>query len=589
MTSVGLAPAPAAGPRWAIPPALAPGRESTVDGRHESDGGIAMGAGVGVVGSGGGGGGGQLSLGTHWRSVVDGQQPRRDGDGSVAATKGPVAAQRSKSVGGSAGGCVQPPTARRLVFVGTVSPPQTSSSQMGEATVLAPEAGIRPTSPSHPVHVPSLFTAYGIVLTSEAARGLLLPSLYPHLLAAGGRPASLGALVAAFSVGRLAATVPLGWASDAASMRVVLAAAIALQVAGHLGYGAAVTGRAPWALIASRVVVGTGSATMSVCRSHVARAVGGGRDLTAHLGWLSGVQFVGFAVLPGVGGALASLPGGGVGGVWWVVAALVAANAMALVALATTYRDPPLERGGTHPSAPSSAPSSPAAQATPLLSAGAHASGASNQPTTGSSYGATAAPSRPPPPDAVVISSLLLLNVALRGIMAALETVATPFLVNSYASLSVASAAGLLSLLGIAGLGVYASMKPLARAASDARLMAAGLTLAAAGSVPLMLGVLLPDRHLPLVATVAAMGLLWSAAYPLGQTAVLSAFAKATRGTSPGAALGLFSASGSGARVGGALIAGLAWAWGGGSAVWGIVSAAAVVAAGGLARVYNRL
>lgn len=291
---------------------------------------------------------------------------------------------------------------------------------------------------------------------------------------------------------------------------------------------------------------------------------------------------------------------------WWLVATLVAANLVAVGALATVYRDPPGARGGARPSPPPRTSSAAATGATPLLPAGAPtpsgttsneaatggaAAGASGMSpsASGASYGSTAASYRPPPPDAVVISSLLLLNVAFRAIMAALETVATPFLVNSYDSLSVASAAGLLSLLGLAGLGVYASMKPLARAASDARLMAVGLALAAAGSVPLMFGAFLPDGHLPLVVTVVAMGLLWSAAYPLGQTAVLSAFAKATRGTSPGAALGLFSASGSGARVGGALAAGLAWALGGGAVVWGGVSAAAVVAAGGLARVYNRL
>ncbi|GAB0488956.1 hypothetical protein MMPV_000169 [Pyropia vietnamensis] len=570
--------------RWASPPSHATVGDVCGDGR------------------GGRGGGGEMSpRGALLHLPVDGLRLQTDVDGGfVLATGAKVAS----------GGDESPPAVRSLEL--NDDPPQLVAAPLPamEVAGVAPSTAAPPISPTpatYSLHVPSLTIAYGIVLASEAARGLLLPSLYPHLLAAGGRPASLGALVAAFSVGRLAATVPLGWASDAASMRVVLAAAIALQVAGHLGYGAAVTGRAPWALIASRVVVGTGSATMSVCRSHVARAVGGGRDLTAHLGWLSGVQFVGFAVLPGVGGALASLPGGGVGGVWWVVAALVAANAMALVALATVYQDPPAGGSGVCRSPPPRASAAAPADATPLLPAGAPTQAVTTSDeaapgrmavttnevaspaAAGGTYGATAAPSRPPPPDAVVISSLLLLNVALRGIMAALETVATPFLVNSYASLSVASAAGLLSLLGIAGLGVYASMKPLARAASDARLMAAGLTLAAAGSVPLMLGVLLPDRHLPLVATVVAMGLLWSAAYPLGQTAVLSAFAKATRGTSPGAALGLFSASGSGARVGGALIAGLAWAWGGGSAVWGIVSAAAVVAAGGLARVYNRL
>lgn len=458
----------------------------------------------------------------------------------------------------------------------------------------SPSNATRPSPSAHVVHLPSLATDYAVVLISEAARGLLLPALYPHLLAAGGQPATLGVLVAAFSIGRLAATVPLGWASDAASMRTVLAAACVVQAVGHLAYGAAVGTGSPVALLAARMVVGAGSATMSVTRAHVARAVGGGGDLTAHLGWLSGAQFAGFAVLPGVGGVLASLPGGGVGGVWWLVGALFAANGAAVLALAAVYQDPPGGNGGRgRPPQPTRVPAEGGA---PLLSAREEAGAVPDVveggalETAGGAYGATGAPRPPPPPDGMVVSALLLLNVALRGIMAALETVATPFLVATYAPLSIASAAGLLSLLGIAGLGVFVSFKPLARAASDAQLVAAGLACAAAGAVPLLLGTALPGGGgLPLPATVTALGLLWSAAYPLGQTAVLSAFAKATAGTSPGAALGLFSASGSGARVGGALVAGLAWAWGGAGAVWGAVAVAAVAGGGGLARVYNRL
>lgn len=525
MGSFGMEPAAAMDARWASPPSSPP---------------------VGDVASGGGCGGGEKSPRVSLLHLpIDGRQLRNGADGGVAVAAdtrcAPMSTGGVKAVNG---GDESPPGVRSLELA-DAPPPLVAPTLSVNAAVDAPSTASPPIPPSpatHALHLPSLTAAYGIVLVSEAARGLLLPSLYPHLLAAGGRPASLGALVAAFSVGRLAATVPLGWASDTASMRVVLAAACGLQVVGHLAYGAAVAGRAPWGLIASRVV-----------------------------------------------------------------AALVAANAVAVVALATVYRDPPRGGGGARRSPPPRTSALAAEDATPLLPAAAStpvatasdeaapgrvaatSNGMTSPSATGGTYGATAAPRSPPPPDAVVISSLLLLNVALRSIMAALETVATPFLVNSYASLTVASAAGLLSLLGIAGLGVYASMKPLARAASDARLMAVGLTLAAAGSVPLMMGAFLPDGHLPLVATVGAMGLLWSAAYPLGQTAVLSAFAKATRGTSPGAALGLFSASGSGARVGGALAAGVAWALGGGGVVWGGVSAAAVIAMGGLARVYNRL
>lgn len=289
-----MEPAAAMDARWASPPSSPP---------------------VGDVASGGGCGGGEKSPRVSLLHLpIDGRQLRNGADGGVAVAAdtrcAPMSTGGVKAVNG---GDESPPGVRSLELA-DAPPPLVAPTLSVNAAVDAPSTASPPIPPSpatHALHLPSLTAAYGIVLVSEAARGLLLPSLYPHLLAAGGRPASLGALVAAFSVGRLAATVPLGWASDTASMRVVLAAACGLQVVGHLAYGAAVAGRAPWGLIASRVVVGTGSATMSVCRSHVARAVGGGRDLTAHLGWLSGVQFIGFAVLPGVGGALASLPGGG--------------------------------------------------------------------------------------------------------------------------------------------------------------------------------------------------------------------------------------------------------------------------------------
>eukprot|EP00168_Porphyra_purpurea_P005797 TRINITY_DN1691_c0_g1_i7.p1 TRINITY_DN1691_c0_g1~~TRINITY_DN1691_c0_g1_i7.p1 ORF type:complete len:480 (-),score=103.45 TRINITY_DN1691_c0_g1_i7:474-1709(-) len=203
----------------------------------------------------------------------------------------------------------------------------------------------------------SIAVVYLVVLTSEAARGLLLPTQWPYLQSVGGSQAMLGVLVGSFSLGRMAATIPLGVLSDRLSMRAVLALSSGLQIVGHLAYGLV---GSPWTLVAARVVVGFGSATMSVCRSHIARAIPREKQ-TYHFAYLSGLQFVGFAVLPGVGGLLSYLPSNKVFNTYTYPAyILMLVNAIAIGFLYFCYLDPPSQarpRGPRRDASPSSLPS----------------------------------------------------------------------------------------------------------------------------------------------------------------------------------------------------------------------------------------
>lgn len=150
----------------------------------------------------------------------------------------------------------------------------------------------------------SIAVIYWVTPVAEAARGLVLPSAWPYLQTFGGSRESLGYLVAAFTLGRALANIPLGYLSDKFSKSSVLIAAPIFQTVGHLCY--AVSPSIP-SLILSRTLVGFSSSTVCVCRAYFANAIPQDKR-TTHYAWLSATQFIGFVVLPGVGGLLASLP-----------------------------------------------------------------------------------------------------------------------------------------------------------------------------------------------------------------------------------------------------------------------------------------
>ncbi|KAJ8904898.1 hypothetical protein NDN08_001412 [Rhodosorus marinus] len=372
----------------------------------------------------------------------------------------------------------------------------------------------------------SLVVVYWVTLVSEGSRGLVLPSQWPFLETLHGSKSFLGVLVASFSFGRMISTVPLGFLSDNFSMKIVLVACSFLQILGNVMYTGAMN---KWAVLLARTVIGFGSATMSVCRAHVTRSLPRERR-TYHFAYLSALQFVGFACLPGAGGLMATLPEIGHGAFSlneyrYPGYFLILANIIAIAVLMTMYEDPP----------PNSAQNATASSAT-----------ASNR--NGSSVSTRARP------DFVALSVCLVINVAFRGIVAQLETVAAPFIMEKF-SVSLSTASYYVSCLGFIGLIVYVSFKPISRAFSDRLLVLVGLVVAVVASV---LFLLFADQ-MPIVVWVSVLGLIWSISYPVGQTAILGLFSKVLAGLPAGGFLGLFSAAGSLARLLFATAAGISW------------------------------
>ena len=102
---------------------------------------------------------------------------------------------------------------------------------------------------SHPRLFWVNFVCLCIVLAvSEAARGIVTPVLSLFVSTLGGSPFFLSLVVAAFSIGRLVASLVLGVLSDHVHVRWILLAALCITVLGHVLFVLAETGGL-WALL----------------------------------------------------------------------------------------------------------------------------------------------------------------------------------------------------------------------------------------------------------------------------------------------------------------------------------------------------
>lgn len=388
----------------------------------------------------------------------------------------------------------------------------------------------------------SIFVVYWITLVSEASRGLMLPSTWPYFSDLGGSKATLGVFVASFSMGRMATTIPLGYLSDSHPTSTVLIYASLIQVFGHLIYALAPNLAV---LFFSRIVVGFGSATMSVCRAHLTRAVPSSLR-THHFAYLSALQFIGFAVLPGAGGLLALLPAYDpsswvkFNGFTYPAYVLVISNVISIILIYILYLNP-LE------------PSYRRRQA----------GNSSEEPVERG-------------PDVFALIVCLLVNVVFRGVVAEFETVSTPFLMEQF-GMTYGGASFCISIIGFFGLFVYLGFKPIAKRFTDRTLVFFGLVIVLLGCLPLSVPVL--ADHMTTQVYVFCLGLTWSLAYPIGQTAILSLFSKVLAGLPAGGFLGIFSATGSLARVGFAMFAGIVWSHFGRGSVFATILAYVIMSA----------
>lgn len=373
---------------------------------------------------------------------------------------------------------------------------------------------------SNGVDTASLSVIYAVTLVSEGARGLLLPSTWPYFQSVGGTKEWLGVFVGVLSFGRMVITIPIGYLSDRYSSAYVFYITSTLQIIGHLLY---IYWPSVRALIAARLIVGFGSSTISSCRAYIARAVPE-HERTYHYAYLSALQFVGFAMLPCVGALLSFLPESKCMGVvlngYTYPALVLAACCAATIAVTYFFYDAP----------------------PPLRGAHLQRTESSRKPHTAIDYWP--------------ISVCLLTNFIFRGLIAELETVTAPFLIEQF-NLSYTQAGAYFSLFGMVGVAVYMFFKPLSRACSDRILIFLGLVIFVIGTMPLATPVI--ATVLPLSCYVTCIATLWGIAYPVGQTGTVSLFSKMLQGLPTGSLFGVFSATGSASRICFAVLAGAVW------------------------------
>lgn len=391
----------------------------------------------------------------------------------------------------------------------------------------------------------SLYVLYTLTVVAEAARGLLLPSIWPYYSALGGSKAGLGALVGIYSLGRMLSVIPLGHISDQVPAGSVLVVASFIQSAGHFLYAMAPGTKA---LFIARALVGFGSATTSVARAHVTKTVPH-HERTHHLAYLSGLQFVGFAVLPVLGGLISLFPAGklfnliDLNGFTYPAWILVVANAACAYMVFKLYKSPPCKSRPAQSfeeisSAVSSQSISPSSS---LDSISSDRSAASQVTTASRERDVLFMQQEQQQPDYVALTICLLINLVFRGVLAQLETVSIPFMTEQF-GMDYGTASVWMTIIGGLGLFIYFSFKPVSRLYSDKTLVAVGLCFIAFGCLPLSVHTFV--QRMSVSFYIMLLSFTWSIAYPIGQTAILALFSKVLRGCSVGSFMGLFSASG---------------------------------------------
>lgn len=405
----------------------------------------------------------------------------------------------------------------------------------------------------------SLCVVYALTLVAEGARGLILPTVWPYFQSKGGEKSALGFLVASYPLGRVMSTIPLGYLADSLSPTIVLIIASLLQAFGHLLYAIAPSTQY---LFIGRVLVGFGSATSSVGRAHLARAIPFARR-TQHFAYLCCLQFVGLAGLPILGGLLNAVPAINpkqpffvpLNGFTYPALVLLAANLLCIW-LISKYYVAPENPGNEQAEAddeeqPNSAPTTVPTQS----------------------------------PDMIALVAVLSFNVLFRGVLAQLETVTVPFLLERF-EVSASTASVCVSAFGAFGILVYLMFRTLTRRFSDRRLVGGGLFLMALSVLPLTANFL--EAKLPMVIYLVFLGSAWSIAYPIGQTATVSLFSKLLAGLNAGSLFGVMSATGSGVPMVLAAISSALWEAYGRSAVFMLSLVATAMAFFAFLRLFDR-
>lgn len=385
----------------------------------------------------------------------------------------------------------------------------------------------------------SLTIVYVLTLVSEASRGLLMPTLWPFFRSHGGTQNDLGAFIAAISFGRMLATVPIGLLSDHFSTTIILCLACLTQCFAHLLYACAPSLRI---LYLARIICGIGSTTTSLGRAHLTYAVPA-HVRTQYFGYLSAIQFAGVGLTPVFGGLLAFIPSSTspfsfapLNGCTYPAYVLALTNLLCAFLVREYYKEP-------------------------ARTVSTSVENSVSQTIEASTYGSTTPTitktfSSVTKPDFIALVICLLVNLFLKGVTSAFETVIVPFLSERY-DLSIGSASSCVSILGFAGVLIYCSMRFLAHRTSDRRLVLRGLIIICVGCLALSIRPATSFMGVPIY--IGCIGIAWSVGAPIAQAADLSLFSKLLVGLPVGGFIGIFSTSGALAPLVAAVFATKIW------------------------------
>lgn len=270
----------------------------------------------------------------------------------------------------------------------------------------------------------------------------------------------------------------------------------------------------------SRIIVGLGSATTSKARAHVTTTIPNDKR-TCHLPYLSGLQSIGFAVLPIAGGTMSKLPKYNI---WefqfniftypaWF---LVIANLFCVYLVIQFYEStPPSPRHSYVPSISTLNNNNSNHEAAMLLSS-----------TSGTSYSATSTMiftttqfSISREPDYTAVFICLPIIIVFRGVLAQLETASIPFMTEQF-HIASSTASVYMAMIEILGTSIYFCFEPLSIYYSDRSLVLFCLLFIAAGCLPLSLHPFI--KQMPFYVYLYLCAFTRSIAYPVGQTAILA-------------------------------------------------------------------
>ncbi|MEO7368315.1 MAG: MFS transporter [Gemmatimonadaceae bacterium] len=129
---------------------------------------------------------------------------------------------------------------------------------------------------------------------------IIFPLLPFYATRLGANAATVGALVAAFSVAQLISAPAWGWMSDNHGRRPAILTGLLISALAYVIFAFA---GSLWLLFLSRIIQGFGGGTIGVVQAYVAD-ITEGKDRAKSLGWVSAVTSLGAVIGPAIGSVL---------------------------------------------------------------------------------------------------------------------------------------------------------------------------------------------------------------------------------------------------------------------------------------------